>query len=252
MREYYDLWPRFSATLGAKTKVKEQIRRRLIHAADSYLFKRNVNRLFVQSRTIQKRLEVLGGIQSTVLYPPPPARAYRCDGYGDYFFAVSRLAPLKRFDLLLRALAEPAARGIRCVIGGDGEERDSLASLARQLGVADRVQMIGRLDSSGVVNHLARCRAVVFIPLEEDYGFVTVEAFAAGKPIITCHDSGGPTELVVDGRHGLICAPEPRELAAAMRRLIDDDGAAQRMGTEAKRVADGMSWPRAVQELLIP
>jgi glycosyltransferase involved in cell wall biosynthesis len=252
MREYYDLWPRFHATLGPRAKIKERIRRRLIHAADRYLFKRNVNRLFVQSRTIQQRLEVLGSVPSTVLYPPPPARAYRCDGYGDYFFAVSRLAPLKRFDLLLRALAEPAARGIRCVIGGDGEERARLAALARELGVADRVQMIGRLDSSGVVNHLARCRAVVFVPLEEDYGFVTVEAFAAGKPIITCTDSGGPAELVVDGRHGIVCSPEPAALAASMRRLADDDGAAQRMGLEAKRVADAMSWPRAVQELLIP
>jgi glycosyltransferase involved in cell wall biosynthesis len=252
MREYYDLWPRFAATLGPRARFKEQIRRRLIHAADSYLLKRNVNRLFVQSRTIQKRLDVLGGVRSTVLYPPPPARAYRCDGYGDYFFAVSRLAPLKRFDLLLRALAEPVARGIRCVIGGDGEERDRLSALARELGVADRVQMIGRLDSSGVVNHLARCRAVIFVPLEEDYGFVTVEAFAAGKPIITCHDSGGPAELVEDGRHGLVCPAEPSALAASMRRLIDDDGAAQRMGSEGKRVADAMSWPKTVQELLIP
>jgi glycosyltransferase involved in cell wall biosynthesis len=252
MREYYDLWPRFHATLGPRAKIKERVRRRLVHAADRYLFKRNVKRLFVQSRTIQKRLEVLGSVPSTVLYPPPPARAYRCDGYGDYFFAVSRLAPLKRFDLLLRALAEPAARGIRCVIGGDGEERARLATLARELGVADRVQMIGRLDSSGVVNHLARCRAVVFVPLEEDYGFVTVEAFAAGKPIITCTDSGGPAELVVDGRHGIVCSPEPAALAASMRRLVDDDGAAQRMGLEAKRIVDAMSWPRAVQELLIP
>jgi glycosyltransferase involved in cell wall biosynthesis len=251
MREYYDLWPRFRATLGRKAIVKEEIRRRLIRAADKYLLTRNVNRLFVQSRTIQKRLEALGSVRSSVLYPPPPARAYRCDGYGDYFFAVSRLAPLKRFDLLLRALAEPAARGVRCVIGGDGEERDRLAALARELGVADRVQMIGRLDSTGLVHHLARCRAVVFVPFEEDYGFVTVEAFAAGKPIVTCHDSGGPAELVADGRHGLVCAPEPAALAGALRQLMDDGAAAQRMGAEGKRVADAMSWPRAVQELLL-
>jgi glycosyltransferase involved in cell wall biosynthesis len=251
MREYYDLWPRFRATLGPRAAAKEHIRRRLIRAADKFLLTRNVSRLFVQSRTIQKRLDVLGQVRSTVLYPPPPVRAYRCDGYGDYFFAVSRLAPLKRFDLLLRALAAPAARGIRCVIGGDGEDRQRLERLAAELGIADRIQMIGRLDSSGLVHHLARCRAVVFVPFEEDYGFVTVEAFAAGKPVVTCHDSGGPTELVTDERHGLVCAPDPPALAAALRRLMDDDAAVQRMGLEAKRVADAMSWPRAVQELLL-
>src|SRR5207253_5069798 len=56
MREYYDLWPRFSATLGPRGLVKERIRRGLIHAADRYLLTRNVDRLFVQSRTIQARL----------------------------------------------------------------------------------------------------------------------------------------------------------------------------------------------------
>lgn len=251
MREYYDLWPRFRAGLGPKAAVKEEIRRRLVRMADRYLLTRNVRRLFVQSRTIQKRLESLGGVRSTVLYPPPPARAYRCDGYGDYLFALSRLAPLKRFDLLFRALAQPAARGIRCVVGGEGEERDRLAALAAELGIADRLQMVGRLDSSGIVHHLARCRAVVFIPYEEDFGFVTVEAFAAAKPVITCQDSGGPAELVSDGQHGFVCAPEPGAIAAAMRRVIDDAAEAERMGSTARRVADAMSWPRTVQELLI-
>ena len=251
MREYYDLWPQFRATLGPRAAVKEEIRKRLIRMADRYLLTKNVRRLFVQSHTIKKRLEDLGNVRSTVLYPPPPARAYRCDGYGDYLFAVSRLAPLKRFDLLLRALAEPAARGIRLVIAGEGEQRDTLAALARGLGVTDRVQMAGRLDSSEILHHMARCRAVVFVPYEEDFGFVTVESFAAAKPVITCHDSGGPAELVTDGTHGFVCAPEPAALAAAMRRMMDDEAGAERMGSAAKRVADGMSWPRTVQELLL-
>jgi glycosyltransferase involved in cell wall biosynthesis len=251
MREYYDLWPRFRATLGPGAAVKEGIRKRLIHMADRYLLTKNVSRLFVQSQTIQKRLGDLGNVRSTVLYPPPPARAYRCDGYGDYLFAVSRLAPLKRFDLLLRALAEPDARGIRCVIAGEGEERARLATLARELGVSARVQMAGRLDSSEILHHLARCRAVVFVPYEEDFGFVTVESFAAAKPVVTCRDSGGPAELVTDGTHGFVCAPEPGALAAAMRRLMDDEAGAERMGSAAKRVADAMSWPRTVQELLL-
>lgn len=251
MREYYDLWPRFRATLGARAVVKEEIRRRLIHAADRYLLTRNVTRLFVQSQTIQRRLEALGRVPSTVLHPPPPARPYHCERYGDYVFAVSRLAPLKRFDLLLRALAEPAAQGIRCVLAGDGEERERLAGLARQLGVDGRLEMIGGVDSAGLVHHLARCRAVVFIPYAEDYGFVTVEAFAAAKAVITCADSGGPTELIRDGEQGIVCAPEPAALASAMRRVMDDAAAAERMGAAARRVADRMSWPKAVGELLL-
>ena len=109
MREYYDLWDRFSATLSPKGLVKERVRRRLMHAADRYLLTKNVTRLFVQSKTIQERLQMWPELKSTVLYPPPPPRPYRCDDYGDYIFMVSRLTPLKRADLLIEALA--TARG---------------------------------------------------------------------------------------------------------------------------------------------
>ena len=79
MREYYDLWDRFSATLSPQGRLKESVRRRLIHAADRYLLTRNVRRLFVQSRTIQERLAMWPSLQSRVLYPPAPQRPYRCD-----------------------------------------------------------------------------------------------------------------------------------------------------------------------------
>ena len=139
-----------------------------------------------------------------MLYPPPPKRDYRHDGYGDYLFGVSRLSPLKRFDLVLRALAEPIAAGIRCVIAGEGAE---LAAARRASPVnwtsSIASQFVGRLSDREMIDHLARCRAVVFPPFNEDYGFVTVEAFMCGKPVITCSDSGGPAELVRDGESGL-------------------------------------------------
>ncbi len=251
MREYYDLWPRFRAGLGWRGRIKEGVRRRLIHGADRYLLARNVTKLFVQSRTIQDRLRGLAGVESTVLHPPAPPRAYRCDGYGDYLFAVSRLAPLKRLDLLLRALAEPDARGVRCVVAGDGEEAGRLRALAAELGLEGRVEFAGRIDDAALVDHLARCRAVCFVPYDEDYGFVTVEAFAARKPVVTCTDSGGPTELVADGVSGLVAPPEPRALGAAIARLMADEDAAARMGAAGLVLASALTWRETVQRLLL-
>lgn len=251
MREYYDLWPRLIAGLGRKGRLKETVRRSLIRAADRYLLSRNVTKLFAQSETIRKRLSVLDGVRAEVLYPPAPQRAYRCDGYGDFLFAVSRLAPLKRFDLLLRALAEPAAHGIRCVIAGEGEEEPRLRAMVRDLKLEPRVEMIGRVDSSQLVEQLARCRAVCFIPYDEDYGFVTVEAFAASKPVITCSDSGGPTELVRDGVNGYIAPPEPAALATAIARVMHDSAGAERMGHEGAALARTLTWERTVPQLLL-
>lgn len=251
MREYYDLWPRLIAGLGRKGRVKEGARRSLIRAADRYLFRHNVTKLFAQSETIRKRLEVLKDVRAQVLYPPPPQRTYRCDAYDDYLFAVSRLTPLKRFDLLVRALAEPDAQGIRCVIAGEGEDEAKLRALIRELGLESRVRMIGRVDSADLVEHLARCRAVCFIPYDEDYGFVTVEAFAAAKPVLTCSDSGGPTELVHHGENGFIAAPEPKTLAAAIARMMHDPAGAERMGAHGAAFARTLTWERTVPRLLL-
>ena len=249
MREYYDLWERFSATLSLRGRIKERARRAAIHAADRYLLTRNVTKLFVQSRTIQRRLAMWPELQSTVLYPPAPQRPYHCDEYGDFVFMVSRLTKLKRADLLIEALALPEGAGIRAIVAGDGEEREALEALAAARGVGGRVTFTGRLSDAEVLEHLARCRVVCFPPFEEDYGFVTAEAFASGKAVITCRDSGGPSELVQDGVTGLIAEPTPQSLAAALQRVMQDEATARRMGAAALDAGAKLNWRGAVEQL---
>jgi glycosyltransferase involved in cell wall biosynthesis len=249
MREYYDRWPAFSASISWKNRIKESLRRRLIHTADRRLLTRDGMRRFAISATVQARMTA-AGLPFEVLLPPPPVRPYRTDGYGDYIFAVSRLTPLKRFDLLLDALAEPAAQGIKAVIAGDGEVRDALLEQRRRLGLEGRVEFVGRLDEPALLDHLARCRAVAFVPLDEDYGFVTVEAFASHKPVVTCADSGGPTELVRHDVQGLVCAPTPAALALGLRQLMDDPAAAERMGRAGAARAAELTWDATVARLL--
>jgi glycosyltransferase involved in cell wall biosynthesis len=249
MREYYDLWDRFSGGLGTAGKLKERVRRVAIHAADRYLLTRNVSRLFVQSQTIQRRLAIWPELRSSVLYPPAPQRPYRCDEYGDYVFLVSRLTRLKRVDLLIEALAHPDARGVSAVIAGEGEERAALEQLAAARGVADQVRFAGRLTDDELVQHLARCRVVCFPPFEEDYGFVTAEAFMSKKAVITCRDSGGPAELVQDGQTGFVAESNPQSFAAAVRRVMQDAAIATRMGEAAFVAGAKLNWPETVKQL---
>lgn len=251
MREYYDQWDQFSAPLSWKGRIKEGARRRLVRLADNYLLGRRVRRLFVLSRTVQTRLQRWNGISSEILHPPAPQRAYRCDGYGDYLFAVSRLAPLKRMSLVIEALTRPEAAGIRCVIAGEGEERASLQHAIEQRGLSDRVTLIGRIDERQLLDHFAQCRAVCFLPFDEDYGFVTVEAFASSKPVITCTDSGGAAELVSDAVNGYVCAPRPEPIATAMSELMQDSQLAARMGRIGRERAATMTWHAAVKKLLV-
>jgi glycosyltransferase involved in cell wall biosynthesis len=249
MREYYDLWDQFSSHLTWKQGIKERARRALLHRVDNHLLGK-MRRRFVISATVQGRLQRFGGIESTVLYPPPPKRDYRHDGYGEYLFGVSRLSPLKRFDLVLKAMAEPIAATIKCVIAGEGAELENLRNLASHLDIAHRVQFVGRLSDHDMIEHLAKCRAVVFPPFNEDYGFVTVEAFMCGKAVITCKDSGGPSELVRDGKSGFVTDPTPEALSVAMRTLTDDRNLAARMGEAGAVTARAMTWSGAIGHLL--
>jgi glycosyltransferase involved in cell wall biosynthesis len=251
MREYYDRWPAFSSSLSPANRVKESIRRSLTHAADRYLLKQHVTRVIAQSQTIQRRLMDDFGIRADVVLPPPPQRAYRCDSYGPELLVISRLTPHKRVDLVLRAIAEPSAQHVRVTIVGDGDCRAELERLASTLGVTSRTTFLGAADDRVLIDRLATCRAVCFTPIEEDYGFVTVEAFAARKAVVTCRDSGGPGELVKDGESGFVCDPTPASVAAAIARLADDEVLARRLGAGGAARAAEMNWASVVSALVV-
>jgi glycosyltransferase involved in cell wall biosynthesis len=248
MREYYDLWEHFTRGLGRRGRLKESVRRRLFHAIDKRLLTRNVTRLVAQSRTIQARLRRFGGIASELLYPPAPERPYRTDAYGDYVFAVSRLTPLKRLGLLVEAVARMRDRSLAVKIAGEGAEADALRARIAELGLAARVEMLGGISDEQLVGHYARCRAVFFAPWNEDYGFVTLEAFRSGKAVVTASDSGGPAELVRHEENGLVAEGTADAMAAQLDRLADR-GLAERLGQEAERAAREHTWERAAKVL---
>jgi glycosyltransferase involved in cell wall biosynthesis len=250
MREYYDMWDHLVRGLGRKGKLKLWPRRKLFHVLDRWLLTRNVTRVVAQSQTIQKRLTRWGSIPSTVLYPPAPVRPYRHDGYGDHVFAVSRLVPLKRIHLLVEAVALMKDRTLRFRIAGEGADEAMIKERIRQLQLGDRIVMLGAVSEEQLVDEYARCRAVYFAPWNEDYGFVTLEAFSSAKAVLTAADSGGPAELVEDGVTGLV-APEatPPAIAERLDRLADAALAA-RMGAAARAVSARHTWEQAVTELV--
>src|SRR6185312_16209774 len=99
-----------------------------------------------------------------------------------------------------------------------------------QAGVADRVTFLGNVEDDDLIGLYANALAVIYPPFDEDFGYVTLEAFLARKPVITATDSGGPNEFVVDGVNGFSCAPEPEAFADAISALHADRRRAQSLG----------------------
>jgi glycosyltransferase involved in cell wall biosynthesis len=157
---------------------------------------------------------------------------------------------LKRLDLLVEAAARMRADGLAFKIAGEGQDEPRLRERIRALGLAGRVELLGAIDERELVDHYARCRAVFFAPWNEDYGFVTLEAFRSGKAVVTTVDSGGPSELVVDGVNGLMSEATPDAVAAGLDRLARERPLAETLGQAALAAAQEHTWPRAVEFLL--
>ncbi|HET7546295.1 MAG TPA: glycosyltransferase family 4 protein, partial [Usitatibacter sp.] len=154
------------------------------------------------SRRVSERMKTANGIDSTALYHPPPmADAHHAAGAQPYVFFPSRFEEAKRQALLVRAMAEVRAPG-HAVFAGEGGQSGAVRELAERLGVADRVRFLGRVGSEELLALYASATAICFPPRDEDYGYVTLEAMLSSKPVITCTDSGGPLEFVVDGETG--------------------------------------------------
>jgi glycosyltransferase involved in cell wall biosynthesis len=250
LREYYDLWEDFKKQLGIKGKVVETSRRFIIRRLDGHFLKHNVKKIYTISRQVSERLQKWGGFESEVLYPPVAPVNWHCEEYGGYFLYVSRLMKHKRIDFFVKAAAEMNNKKMKFVIAGSGPEEAQLKKLITRLKLTNRFEMTGQVDQDELIKLYARARAVVFTPLREEYGFVTLEAFRSDKPVITVSDSGGPTELVRDGQSGYIVPPDPDEIASKLDSLADDPVLARTLGRKGNQLTQYINWETTVSKLL--
>ena len=120
---------------------------------------------------------------------PPQELAFRCDEYGDFVLSVGRLDRAKRIDLLLEAAAAPRYEG-------RDRRRRARPRAARGARERRRPRFAGRVSEDELADLYARCLAVFYAPVDEDFGMVPYEAFLAEKPVVTTTDAGGPLEVV--------------------------------------------------------
>ena len=221
--------------------------RRSIHELDRRTLG-EAKRLFAISRNVAERLERSLALKADVVLPPPQELPYRCDAYEDFVLSVGRLDRAKRVDLLLSAAAvEPA---LRVVVAGDGPDRERLEQTAARHGLNGRVEFRGRVDAAELADLYARCGAVYYAPIDEDYGMVPYEAFLAEKPVVTTTDAGGPLDAVADRRTGLVTEPRAQALAEALRYLREHPEERRAWGQAGRAAAEQITWDAAIERLL--
>lgn len=201
------------------------------------------------SKTVTERLKYYNGIDSTPLYHPPALEGqYFCDKFDDYILSVGRLDPNKRLDLMIRALPY-CDRNIKVMIAGRGAEAERLQKLAHDLGVADRVKFLGFVADDDLLGLYANALGVCFTPIDEDYGYITLEAFLSKKPILTCYDSGGVLEFAKQEENAFIVDYEAEKMGECFNRLYQNKKMAQEMGIAGYDVVKDISWDHVIDEL---
>ena len=111
---------------------------------------------------------------------------------------------------------------LRLIIAGEGSQRAAPSAPQRSAACATAWSSPAPIAGDELIELYAGSLAVVYAPFDEDYGYVTLEAFLCAKPVITATDSGGTLEFVVDDQNGFVCAPEPAAIGAALASLAAD------------------------------
>lgn len=231
------------------------IRETIYNADNRYL--REAKRLYSLSQNVANRMKKYNNLDSTPLYAPcPDMELFYAGAYEDYILMPSRINATKRQRLAVEALAKTKSK-IKLYIVGKADnvvESERLLAFIKECGMEKRIRLWGYVSQEEKFKLYANARAVLFIPQDEDYGYITLEAMASSKPLITAADSGGPLEFIEDGRHGYVTGNTPESIAEAIDELAMSSALAQKMGKQAKIHLKEMniSWDYVVKELTRP
>nr|BFD40621.1 hypothetical protein FFPRI1PSEUD_21200 [Pseudomonas sp. FFPRI_1] len=241
VRVFYDMFD--DVFPHANEEIKAQ--QRWVHHQDGQAFSQVKHRFSIGAE-VSKRLVDWNDYDAEVIHPPMDIDGLYNTGTGDYFFMPGRLHEWKRVDLAIRAIKH-SSLAMKLVVSGEGDA----AQYLRELADGDaRIEFLGRVDDETLKRLYAGALAVPFLPIREDYGYITLEAFASGKPVITCTDSGEPQAIVEHGVSGFVCLPQPESVCQAFERLWLDRTLATRMGKAGQERVSGINWVGVSNRLL--
>ena len=252
-RALYDL---YNTEYGVPDNAEQRAMRAAVMRADD-MYLREAKRIYTIAQNVSNRLQRYNGIASTPVYHPSPGMENMYAGeYGDYILLPSRISSTKRQMLAVEALSR-CKQDVKLYIMGRPDAPSLLSDLEAEVHrykVQDKVKILTNVDDDEKLKLDAGAKAVLFIPVDGDYGYITLEAMAAARPLITTTDAGGPLEFVQPEETGSVVQPKAEEIAAAMDALWSSRTMAADYGRAGRHRLDEMdiTWENVVRELTRP
>lgn len=242
IRVFYDM---FDVEFPTPDATLNQQRQRIQTLDTALLAPPRVARIFTNGDETLRRLRRYNGLDGEVLYPGLLRDRFHGGRFDKYLFLPGRLHRWKRVGLLIDAMRHVKS-DIELRIAGTGEDYEKFVARAAD---DPRVRFLGRISDEECIEQYANALAVPFVPMMEDFGYITLEAFRSGKPVITCRDSGTPMDLVSHANAGIVADPTADSIAAAVDGLATNPSQAQEMGARGAALAAGISWRGPVSRI---
>jgi glycosyltransferase involved in cell wall biosynthesis len=215
-----------------------------------------IEHIFTNSRNSQERITKYLRRSSEVLHPGVEADKFTCKSFDRYFLYPSRIAPEKELEYAIEAFklfaarqnpkpgaGKPESENWKLIITGALSKRPEHISYLKKIRsmCGPDIEVKTNVGDWELRDMYARCRAVLYTPVNEDYGLVPLEAMASGKPCIA-RNEGGPRETVANGRDGYL-VDSMWDMAAKMELLAKDPEHCAQMGKEGRsKVERDYTW----------
>ena len=185
----------------------------LFELLDRKVIRNNFEDIVAISKTVKKRIKKYYDLDAQVIYPPINRSKYRFSKFGDYYLAVSRLMPEKRMDLVASIFTK--IRNKRLILVGDGVEKNKIEEIIKD---SRNIKLLTKVNDNELVDLYSNCLAVIYLPKDEDYGLVPLEAMASGKICIAVNE-GGCLETVVNNKTGYLVDPSEESIIRAIKKV---------------------------------
>ncbi|MDG0794531.1 glycosyltransferase [Cohnella ginsengisoli] len=155
---------------------------------------------------------------------------------------------MKRNELLIKSL-KYVDKKYKLLIAGKGKDEENLRKLVEKEGQSQRVQFLGYISDEELIDYYAHSSLIYFAPKDEDYGYITIEAFKSSKPVVTTNDSGGVLEFVKHNKSGLVLNPDPKEIGTEMNKLLNNQSLLKQYGQNGHEIVSDINWDFVIEEL---
>lgn len=249
-RQAYELWNTAYGDLH-NMESGNDVRQLIINNDNKHI--RDAQKIFTISDTVTDRLMQYNGIKALTLYHPPMySERFESKNFDDYICYPSRIDGIKRQTLLVESL-KYCKSPVKVVLAGTGDPRTikQIQNIVQKDGTESKLKMLGYISDEEKIRLYSECLGVYFGPYQEDYGYVTLEAFFSGKPVITHMDSGGPLEFVNES-NGFVLEPDPKRIAETIDLLYNNKGKARELGGNGRKLMEelNISWDYVIERLI--